>query len=849
MQKNYDHKIIEQKWQQIWEQDHTFKSDVSYTQQKKYILEMLPYPSGRIHVGHLRNYTIGDVIARMQRALGFNVIHPLGWDAFGLPAENAAIQNNTAPMRWTLENIASMKKQLLVMGFSYDWSREIATCAPAYYKHEQKFFIEFYKAGIAYQKKGFVNWDPIDQTVLANEQVVEGRGWRSGALVERKKLTQWFLRITDFAEDLLQGLAQLDGWPEKVKLMQENWIGKSIGAMINFTTERNDVIKVYTTKPETIFGASFLAIAPDHPLIETLPLTSEMRIFLQECQNISNMENLLDQTEKKGIFTGLYALNPCSPNTKLPIFIANFVLSDYGSGAIFGCPAHDQRDYAFALKYNLPIKQVIFDPTVANDTNESLFLLQNGVMQNSGFLDGMTSTEAREYIINYLEKEALGYKSIHYRLRDWGVSRQRYWGCPIPMVYCDQCGTVPVAEQDLPVVLPEDITFSGNGNPLANHPTWKHTTCPQCHQAAIRETDTFDTFFESSWYFLRYCSPQSALAFEKNEIEYWMQVDQYIGGIEHAVMHLLYARFFTAALHKLGHLNFTEPFKNLLTQGMINHETYKDQDGNWLYPDEIIKLDEKNAIHKITEKPVIIGRIEKMSKSKKNLIDPENIVRLYGADTIRLLVLSDSPPEKDLEWTESALEGCNKYLQKLYKVVVNHIDANHIENSTENHVTTTNEHDLSLYKAMNIFIAKVTIDLENFHFNKAIAKLREYTNTICANTYSQIALNSAIKILLQLLNPIVPHITEELWALMGQDLMLAKTTWPVAEQRFLEDNNVTVVVQVNGKYKASMQLSKDLTQPQVEEHAFNIPVMKNFLATHKIKKVIYVQNKIINVVY
>ena len=836
-QKTYNHKKIEQKWQKIWSEKKIFEAQVDRLKPKKYILEMLPYPSGRIHMGHLRNYTIGDVIARIQKSLGFNVLHPLGWDAFGLPAENAAMQNKAAPKQWTMENIASMKKQLLPMGFSYDWNREIATCLPEYYKHEQKFFIDFYNQGLAYQKEGIVNWDPIDQTVLANEQVIDGRGWRSGAIVERKKLKQWFLKITDFAEDLLSGLEQLKGWPEKVRLMQTNWINKSEGAEVEFKTDTGSKIRVFTTRPETLFGAAFIGLAFDHPLIENMDKTPALLLFLEECKKISASEDALEKAEKLGLDTGIKAIHPFDATTKLPIFITNFVLSDYGTGAIFGCPAHDLRDHEFAVKYNLPIRQVVkpFED-IKVDIMQAPFV-DDGTMLNSDFLNDLSVAEAKKVVIKFLKNNKIGVGKTTYRLRDWGISRQRYWGCPIPIIYCNNCGTIPVPEKDLPVVLPEDVQFDRPGNPLEHHPTWKFVACPQCGKDALRETDTFDTFFESSWYFLRYCSPTSSSPFEKDEIDYWEPVDQYIGGIEHAVMHLLYARFFTRALKKLGHLNIDEPFTNLLTQGMINHETYKDQNNNWLYPEEVLKT-QAGIIEKANGSPVTIGRIEKMSKSKKNVVEPDRILDKYGADTIRLFVLSDSPPEKDLEWTEAGVEGCNKYLQRVAKLALDTLDEN-----------KSGKDDQGILTLIHKTIQLVSSDFENFHFNKAIARLRELTNALYSSNISSTIKKEGVKILTRLLNPIAPHLTEELWSTLGCDTILASYPWPVPDLSLIKEDTVTIAIQTNGKLRSTIEVPKDTPQKEVERLSLELQNIKNFLNDKNIKKVIYIPNKIINIVY
>ncbi|MFH1159117.1 MAG: leucine--tRNA ligase, partial [Pseudomonadota bacterium] len=676
----YNVKETEARWQKIWEDRRAFNVTEDKSKKKFYALAMFPYPSGKLHVGHMRNYTMADIVARYKRAQGYNVLNPMGWDAFGLPAENAAIENKTHPAKWTHANIEAMKKDLKIMGLAIDWSREITTCAPEYYRHEQKFFLDFLKAGLAYQKESVVNWDPVENTVLANEQVVDGRGWRSGAPVERKKLTQWFLKITAFADDLLDGLKTLDGWPEKVRLMQENWIGRSQGVKFRFdlVNHASGELEIFTTRPDTIFGASFVAISPDHPLAAELATgRKDVTEFIKECHRSGTSAALLETAEKKGFDTGLEVRHPFVKGATLRVFIANFVLMEYGTGAIFGCPAHDQRDLDFARKYHLPVLPVVIpegeDPESFRIGTEAT--TGGGRLCNSDFLNGLSMEEAKAEVIRRLEKSGKGEGITLTRLRDWGVSRQRYWGCPIPVVHCPACGVVPVAEKDLPVTLPEDVDFSKPGNPVANHPTWKKTTCPACKAPAERETDTFDTFFESSWYQFRYADPHNAVrGFDRDKVSYWAPVDQYIGGIEHAVMHLLYARFFTRALRKCGYLDFDEPFKALFTQGMVVHETYKDEQGKWLYPEEVQppEVDENGKKHyRLKARPgsYSIGRIEKMSKSKKNVIGLEEVSENYGMDAARLLVLSDSPPERDVEWTEGGIEGSWKYINRLWRLV------------------------------------------------------------------------------------------------------------------------------------------------------------------------------------
>jgi leucyl-tRNA synthetase len=830
----YNANIIEKKWQNFWDKKGLFNSLEDFSKPKYYVLEMFPYPSGRVHMGHLRNYTIGDVIARFKRANGFNVLHPMGWDAFGLPAENAAIQNNDHPSKWTYSNIAAMKKQFLPIGFSYDWNREIATCDPEYYKHEQAIFIDLYNAGLAYQKESIVNWDPIDQTVLANEQVENGRGWRSGAIVERKKLKQWFLKITAFAEDLLKDLEILSGWPEKVLTMQKNWIGKSEGAKIKFKIEnKNEYIDVYSTRPGTLFGATYIAIAYDHPLAASI-IDPEIRTFITECSKNALTEEILETTEKKGIAIGINVEHPFDNTIKLPVFIANFVLMDYGTGAIFACPAHDIRDHEFALKYSLPIIPVVKPIDNQNFNYQKEALVEEGTIFNSSFLNGLSFSEAKKKSIEKLEALKLGERTIQYRLRDWGISRQRYWGAPIPIIYCDSCGVVPVPQEQLPVTLPEDINFNKGGNPLTHHPTWKHVNCPKCNKPATRETDTFDTFFESSWYFARYCSPKSPQAFDKKLAEYWLPVDQYVGGIEHAVMHLLYARFFTKALKQCEYFNISEPFNRLLTQGMICHETYKDKSGDWLYPEEIKK--EGDKAYKInTGEEVKISRSEKMSKSKKNVVDPDYIVKKFGADTARFFLLSDSPPDRDLEWTDTGIEGSFKYLSRLYNLI----------SDLPSNPAGDKERALKL---IHKTIRDVTEYLDNFHFNKAIAKVRELTNNLISSPVSIDIMKLGFSTATQLLNPIIPHLTEELWEMMGNPISLAECNWPQADPNYLIDNQVIVAVQLNGKMRGTIEMPTNSDQEEALAKAKTLSNIQEMINGKEIKKVIYVPNKIINII-
>ncbi len=837
---DYEFINIEKKWQQEWNLQESFLFDKNSQKPKYYVLEMLPYPSGNLHMGHIRNYTIGDVMARFKKMQDFNVIHPMGWDAFGLPAENAAIEGGIHPEIWTKENISRMKKQLQKIGFSYDWSMEIATCDPDYYKHEQQMFIDFYNKGLIYQKETEVNWDPVDNTVLANEQVVDGRGWRSGAVIEKRKLKQWFLKISDYAEELLEDLNDLHDWPEKVRLMQQNWIGKSTGAEIYFTELKyGEKITVFTTRPDTIFGASFVAISPDHPLTQKLALTDEkIANFIVECKKGGTSEEELETKEKIGINTGLFATLKTEQEIKVPVFIANFVLMEYGTGAIFGCPAHDERDHEFAIKYNLPIKDVIaeyssddqFYSNVLNkDYNIKSNLIQNGYAINSGFLNGLSTEEAKIEMIKYLEQNGLGEQKINYRLRDWGVSRQRYWGCPVPMVYCEKCGIVPEKSDNLPIKLPMDVNFKEAGNPLDKHPTFADTKCPKCNLNAKRETDTLDTFFESSWYFLRYVCAQEKTAFNKEHINKFLPVDNYIGGVEHAVMHLLYARFFVKALRDCGYLNFNEPFKALLTQGMVCHRAYQNEQGKWLFPHEVA-----NGIEVATGKTAKDHGVIKMSKSKKNVVDPINILDKYGADTARLFMMSDTPPERDLEWSTEVVESVFKYINRLHKLVQKFI--NNPKNTTPNEDLTVATH-----KA----IQDVTFAIENWQLNKMVSGIREFSNTIEEHIQKSDC-EFAIKTLCLLINPVIPHLAEELWSTIGNKSLIVTEKWPEFDIKKLEKTTVTIAVQINGKMRAKIITNKDATEEFVKKIALTENNVINHIGSLRVEKVIFVANKIIN---
>ncbi|PKU21782.1 leucine--tRNA ligase [Telmatospirillum siberiense] len=854
-EERYNVRETEAKWQTVWEERQSFLARDDDPRPKYYVLEMFPYPSGRIHMGHVRNYTLGDVVARYKRARGHAVLHPMGWDAFGLPAENAAIERGIHPAKWTRENIAAMRTQLKSMGLSYDWTRELATCEPDYYRHEQKMFLDFLKAGLVYRKESWVNWDPVEHTVLANEQVIDGRGWRSGALVEKRLLSQWFLKITAFAEDLLTGLSQLDRWPDRVRLMQENWIGRSEGLRLFFDlVDRDDRIEIYTTRPDTLFGASFCAIAANHPLAGALAADNPaLAQFIAECNRLGTSEAALETAEKKGFATGLKVRNPLVDGQELPVYVANFVLMDYGTGAIFGCPAHDQRDLDFARKYGLPVTPVVapkgVDPASIVVGNEAF--VEDGVMINSGPLNGLPVAEAKAKVIDLMERRNVGQRAVNYRLRDWGVSRQRYWGCPIPVIHCPDCGVVPVPAESLPVTLPEDVTFDKPGNPLDHHPSWKHVACPKCGKPAKRETDTFDTFFESSWYFARFCSPgETDRGFSRAAADHWLPVDQYIGGIEHAVLHLLYSRFFTRALKTCGYLNVEEPFAGLLTQGMICHETYKDADGHWLLPTDVEKRADGSAIEINGGRPVAVGRSEKMSKSKKNVIDPAGIIATYGADTARLFMLSDSPPERDLDWTDAGIDGAFRYVNRLWRMVVDPVVALPPPGSP-----APDEFGPKARKArqqVHKTIALVGEDLDRFHFNKAVARIRELSNVLAEIPATEAGagwvLREGMETLVRLIGPMMPHLGEELWFELGYEQLLVDSGWPEADPSLVSEDSVTLAVQVNGKLKGTVEMAKDADKGLAEAAALALPAVASLLAGKAPRKVIVVPNRIVNVV-
>jgi len=888
----YNFRETEAKWQRLWDERGYFRAETDPSRPKYYVMEMFPYPSGRIHMGHVRNYTLGDVVARTRRAQGFNVLHPMGWDAFGLPAENAAIASKVHPATWTYQNIDTMRTQLKSMGLSLDWSREIATCHPDYYKHEQRMFLEMLSQGLVYRKESWVNWDPVDQTVLANEQVIDGRGWRSDAPVERRKLAQWFFRITEYADVLLKALeTDLERWPDKVRLMQENWIGKSRGAYIDFRIEgRTDPLRVFTTRPDTLDGASFLAVSPHHPLAAELAKNDpKLAAFIAECDRIGTSEAAIETAEKKGYRTPLNCLHPYLP-AKLPVYVANFVLMDYGTGAIFGVPSGDQRDLDFARKYDLPVMETYRpldarDPTpeeaqryAAKFAENPVYVAGEGTKREAlfhitttayvdksatdkvrytaaGFMSETEATpiEAIERAVAWLEKNRHGEGTIQYRLRDWGVSRQRYWGCPIPVIHCEKCGIVPVPIADLPVALPDDVNFDKPGNPLDHHPTWKHVNCPTCHGKARRETDTFDTFMESSWYFARYCSPRAAEPTVRSDVDYWLPVDQYVGGVEHAILHLLYSRFFTRAMHRLGHVAVDEPFAGLFTQGMVCHETYRDEDGNWLTPEDIEKSGDK-AVAIGTGKKVEIGRSEKMSKSKKNVVDPEAIIATYGADTARWFMLSDSPPERDLEWTESGVEGAWRFLQRVWRLIDEGAAA--LPPADSAMPNQFSDAATELRRATHKTVQGVSDDIARFHFNKAVARIHEFVNRLQdeklgadADAGRRWALREAFETLAILIQPMVPHLAEELWLSIGQTTPLAAgIAWPVADPALTVDDSVTIAVQVNGKLRATIYLPRDVAKEAAEAAALAEPNVQRAIEGKPPRKVIVVPNRIVNVV-
>ena len=862
MMTQYKATEIEQKWQARWQKAKCFEAELDTSRPKYYVLEMFPYPSGRIHMGHVRNYTLGDVVARYKRAQGFNVLHPMGWDAFGLPAENAAMEHGDHPADWTHANIAAMRDQLKKMGLSYDWRREFATCDADYYRFEQKMFLDFVKAGLAYRKESWVNWDPIENTVLANEQVVNGCGWRSGAPVERRRLSQWFLKITAFAQELLDAIESLDRWPDKVRLMQHNWLGRSKGALVRFplignNNNDNDSIDVFTTRPDTLYGAGFMAISPMHPLAMRLAETDpNLRAFLDECNRMGTSEAAIEAAEKKGYQTKLKAQHPFDKDWHLPIYVANFVLMDYGTGALFGCAAHDQRDLDFARKYDLPVIPVVLpkdtDPEHFTITDEAY--TGDGTIYQSDFLNGLDVESAITAAIAKLEELGMGSGKISWRLRDWGVSRQRYWGCPIPIIHCKKCGLVPVPEADLPVTLPKDVEFNQTGNPLDHHPTWKHTSCPQCGDTATRETDTFDTFFESSWYFLRFADPNPNIAFSKEAMAYWLPVDQYIGGVEHAVLHLLYSRFFTRALTTCGYLDLAEPFDGMMTQGMVCHQTFQNAKGQWLFPEDVIKKDDIWQ-QRANGTQAQAGRIEKMSKSKRNVVDPDKIINSYGADTARLFMLSDSPPERDMEWTNAGVEGANRFLNRLFRLSNGDDKTRPFapkDAPMPDAPDALDDAAKTLIKTTHQTIASISEDIERFRFNRAVAALYSLSNAISCCDADTPAQNWArrfgIEILARLLAPIAPHIAEEMWHQLGHSELLATKAWPKADTTWLTTESIAMPVQINGKLRATLTIAPDSDPERIKAEALKLDGIQKHLGTATPKKIIVVPNRIINVV-
>jgi len=851
----YNFKQTEGKWQEAWEQRGCFAATEDPARPKYYVLEMFPYPSGRIHMGHVRNYTLGDVIARYKRARGFNVLHPMGWDAFGLPAENAAIERNIDPGEWTYSNIATMRGQLKSMGLSIDWSRELATCHVGYYHHQQKTFLDFLETGLAYRRESWVNWDPVDNTVLANEQVIDGRGWRSGALIERRQLSQWFLRITAYADELLDSLAEMDRWPERVRLMQQNWIGRSEGARVRFVLKgRDDRLEVFTTRHDTLFGASFCAISPNHPLAAELAATDPaLADFVAECGRLGTSEEAIETAEKKGYDTGLVALHPFDDGWELPVYVANFVLMEYGTGAIFGCPAHDQRDLDFARKYGLAVVPVV----APEDTNAATFSVadeaytDDGRLINSRFLDGLDVPAAKAEMTRRLIEADAGEAAITYRLRDWGISRQRYWGCPIPVIHCEDCGIVPVPEADLPVTLPTDVRFDAPGNPLDHHPTWKHVPCPTCAKPALRETDTMDTFVDSSWYFARFCSPRADQPLDRDAVGYWLPVDQYIGGIEHAILHLLYSRFYTRAMRRSDHLGLDEPFAGLFTQGMVCHETYRDADGKWLFPEQIERRPDGSVVQTDGGGPVTVGRSKSMSKSKRNVVDPETIIDTYGADTARLFMLSDSPPDCDLEWTEAGVDGAWRYVNRLWRLVT---ESGHAvaPAGTPRPAGLEDSAAFEVLREMHKTIDRVGDDLERFGFNRAVARVREFTNALLDldgdDEPTAWVRRQGLEAVVMLVGPMMPHLAEELWQRLGRDTLLAEEPWPEADSSMLVDDVVTIGVQVAGKLRATIDIVRDADEATARSAALAHPNVARALDGRDPRKVIVVANRIVNVV-
>ena len=837
MQRRFNPLEADARWQAVWDEKQTFKASDTSDKPRSYVLEMFPYPSGRIHIGHVRNYSMGDVLARFRRMTGHEVLHPMGWDAFGMPAENAAMEKKVHPGDWTRSNIATMRAQLKKLGFALDWSRELATCEPDYYGQEQALFLDMMEAGLVYRKESAVNWDPVDMTVLANEQVIDGKGWRSGAPVEKRKLSQWFLKITQFADDLLSGLKTLDQWPEKVRLMQENWIGKSVGLQFRFKLDEAvdgiEELEVFSTRPDTIFGASFAAIAADHPIALALEAKDAgLAAFAEECRHSGTAAAEIETQEKKGYDTGRSVIHPFT-GAKLPLFVANFVLMEYGTGAVMAVPGHDQRDLDFARKYMLPVERVV---AAEGDEDKGIgdeAYAGPGRLVNSDFLNGMSVDDAKAEVIRRAEEGDWGTGTTVFRLRDWGVSRQRYWGTPIPVIHCDDCGVVGVPKDQLPVVLPEDVSFDIPGNPLDRHPTWKHVDCPKCGKAARRETDTLDTFADSSWYFIRFASQPKDKPFDRETVEKWLPVGQYIGGVEHAILHLLYARFWTRALQHMGQLGFAEPFTGLFTQGMVTHETYKSPQGGWLAPQDVERQGDK-VVMVDGGAPVTIGRVEKMSKSKKNVVDPDDIIAQYGADAVRWFMLSDSPPERDLPWTESGIEGSWRFINRLWRLF------GEADKAAEGQ-------DKGLDRKLHQTIDGIAKDIEALSFNKAVAKIYELTNAV-EKAKPSASRSGAIRALALLVAPMIPHLAEEAWADMGEQGLVADAAWPEVDPALLVEDEVTIACQVMGKLRDTITVPKGTSKDELERLALAAPNVVRILDGATPKKVIVVPDRLVNLV-
>ena len=865
----YDPRAAEPRWQKAWDEAGLFSADNADPRPKYYVLEMFPYPSGRIHIGHTRNYTMGDVVARHKRAMGYNVLHPMGWDAFGMPAENAAMQNKVHPRDWTYRNIDTMRAQLKLMGLSIDWSREFATCDVDYYHRQQMLFVDFLEAGLVGRRVSKVNWDPVDRTVLANEQVIDGKGWRSGAEVEQRELAQWVFRIADFSQDLLDAIDALGQWPDKVRAMQRNWIGRSEGLSMRWALVEQSApageteLEVYTTRPDTLFGASFMAVAADHPLAsKAAEANSELAAFCEECRRMGTSVAALETADKKGFDTGIRVRHPFDEGWELPVYVANFVLMDYGTGAIFGCPSGDQRDLDFARAYDLPVVPVVLPPGIdaaAFEIKDEAWTGE-GTMINSSFLDGLTPAAAFAAIADRLEARDLagkpqGKRQVRFKLRDWGISRQRYWGCPIPVVHCGACGLVPVPKDQLPVTLPDDVSFERPGNPLDHHPTWKHADCPACGKPARRETDTMDTFVDSSWYFARFTAPREKAPTDPDAANAWLPVDQYIGGIEHAILHLLYSRFFARAMNRTGHMKVDEPFKGLFTQGMVVHETYKADDGQWLDPAEVriegVAAD-RRAYHAETGAPVAIGGLEKMSKSKRNTIGPEDITQSYGADTARWFMLSDSPPDRDVEWTDAGAEGAHRFIQRLWRLVAGAAPA-----IAPGNPAAASDGATRMRKAAHKALKGVGEDFERLAFNKAIARIHEMVNAVApaidhaarsGSDADKATAHEVLSILIQLVAPIAPHLAEECWTALGHEAMVAETPWPAFDPALVADQTVTLPVQINGRKRGELEIARDTDRAGVESAVLALEFVQRHLGGAAPNKVIVVPGRIVNIV-